>query len=293
MNFNYYKTSPIHIFESYPNFTLSIKREDKSFAGFGLKLKKIQGLIQFLKKGQIKDILLYGNPNSNFMATYTTMFHLENFQVHSLFYTNDPKLTTGNSILTKRFSDTSIFLKSKSNREFYIHEFKKGFPNGFVIPEFGIHETSLSSLNFLWREIENADTFDYLFLDIGTGFTALSALEYFKEKKIQIIGVTIGNKLNKIQYDLEQNSQKLGLDKNNFSNLKILEPSTSPAFASKNKQLEDWIRKIWINKNIPLEPVYSGKTLLTIHEYIPKANLKGKGLYLHQGGLLNHLKYYL
>ena len=57
---------------------------------------------------------------------------------------------------------------------------KVGSTTGFVIPEFGIHEAGLRTLNFLWKEIESVDNFDYLFLDIGTGFTALSALEFFK-----------------------------------------------------------------------------------------------------------------
>lgn len=292
MNLNYYKTTPVEIFEFYQDFTLLIKREDKTFANFGVKLKKLHGLIQFLKQGNIKDILLYGNPHSNFMATFATILSLEGFLVHSVFYTNDIKLVTANSLLSKRFSETIIFSKSKSNRDFYLNEFKKGFPNGFVIPEFGIHEAGLRTLNFLWKEIESVDNFDYLFLDIGTGFTALSALEFFKEKKIQIIGVSIGNKLDKIQYDLEANADKLGLERNLISKLKLLEPNLSPAFASKNKILEDWIRKVWSEKKIPLEPVYSGKTLYTINHYIKKEKLKGKGIYLHQGGLLNHIKYF-
>jgi len=289
---NYFKDTPLETFEQYNDFTLYIKREDKTFAGFGVKLRKLYGLIQFLKKGSVKDVLLYGNPHSNFLATFSTVLKLEGFTIHSLFYTNDQKLITPNSILSKRFSDTIIDTGSKGNREFYISAFKTGFPNGFVIPEFGIHKSGLVGLSFLWRELEKSDFLKYLFLDIGTGFTTLSALDYFKEKEVQVVGVAIGNKKDKIQNDLETNAEKLGLDKKIIGKLKILEPFTSPAFASKNKTLEDWIRKIWETKNIPLEPVYSAKTLLTVHEYIKSQKLKGTGIYLHQGGLLNHLKYF-
>lgn len=289
---NYFKKTPIELFESYPNFELYIKREDKTFAGFGVKLKKIYGLIQFLERGHIKDVLIYGNPHSNFMATFITVFKQKGFTVHTLFYTNDQNLITADSILSKRFSDTVIHTGSKANREFYINEFKKGFPNGFVIPEFGIHEAGLKGLNLLWKDLEETNLPDYLFFDIGTGFTVLSALAYFKEKEIQLIGVAIGNKIDKIPNDLAANAEKLGLDKSILSKLKILEPTTSPAFASKNKTLEDWIRKVWKEKQIPLEPVYSGKTLFTVTDYIKKQKLKGKGIYLHQGGLLNHLKYF-
>ncbi len=293
-NFNnlYFTETPIEIFQSYSNFNLFIKREDKSFAGFGVKLKKMYGLVQFLNRGQVKDVLLYGNPHSNFLATFVTILNLEGFTVHTIFYTNDQKLITANSILSKRFSNTVIYAKSKANREFYINEFKKGFPNGFVIPEFGIHESGLKGLYTIWKDIENKYNFDYLFLDIGTGYTALSALEYFKDKSLQIIGVAIGNKEDKIEDDMAANVEKLGLDKKIVSRLKILPPFTSPSFASKNKMLEDWIYTVWKEKQIPLEPVYSGKTLLTVVEFIRKQKINGSGIYLHQGGLLNHLKYF-
>lgn len=292
MILNYFKDTPQEKFEDYNDFALYIKREDKTFAGFGVKLRKIYGLVQFLKKGNVQDVLLYGNPHSNFLSTFSTVLKLEGFTIHSLFYTNDQNLITANSILSKRFSDTIIHTGSKGNREFYISAFQKGFPNGFVIPEFGIHKSGLVGLTFLWRELEKSEFLEYLFLDIGTGFTTLSALEYFKEKKVQIIGVAIGNRRDKIQTDLETNADKLGLDKKILANLKILEPFTSPAFASKNKTLEDWIRKTWKEKQIPLEPVYSAKTLLTVQEYIKSQKLKGAGVYMHQGGLLNHLKYF-
>lgn len=292
MKFNYFKATPVELFKSYPNFELLIKREDKTFAGFGVKLKKIYGLIQFLERGDIKDVLLYGNPHSNFLATFSVILKLEGFTVHSILYTNDQNLVTANSVLSKRFSDTIIYAKSKSNREFYLSEFKKGFPNGFIIPEFGIHESGLKGLYSMWEGMESHEKFDYLFLDIGTGFTAISALEYFKDKNLQIIGVAIGNRVDKILSDLAANVKKIDLSDKILSRLKILEPTTSPAFASKNKILEAWIHRIWIEKQIPLEPVYSGKTLLTVTEYIKKQKLTGRGIYLHQGGLLNHLKYF-
>ncbi|HNI86838.1 MAG TPA: 1-aminocyclopropane-1-carboxylate deaminase, partial [Leptospiraceae bacterium] len=110
---------------------------------------------------------------------------------------------------------------------------------------------------------------------------------------IQIIGVAIGNRFDKIQYDLEKNAEKLSVDKNLLKNIQILEPKISPSFASKNKEIENWIREIWEKKQIPLEPIYSGKTLYTVLDFIQKKRFQGNGIYVHQGGLLNHLKYFM
>lgn len=292
MNLDFYKSTPTELFESFPNFELFIKREDKTFGGFGVKWKKAEGLVRFLKNGQVKEVLIYGNPHSNYVSTFSVLLKISGFTVYSIFYTNDSNLTTANSILSHRFSDSVISIKAKANRDFYIQNFKSGFPNGFVIPEFGIHESGMKSMATLWRG-SNYESMDFLFLDIGTGYTLLSALEFFKDKSIQIIGVAIGNKADKIKYDLEKNAEKLSLDKKILSRVKILAPAISPSFASKNKTLEDWIRHIWREKQIPLEPIYSGKTLYTILDFIQKEKISGKGIYLHQGGLLNHLKYFI
>ncbi|HMV42674.1 MAG TPA: pyridoxal-phosphate dependent enzyme [Leptospiraceae bacterium] len=292
MNLNFYRPTPVEIFDTINGFDLFIKREDKTFGGFGVKWKKVEGLIQFLKNGHVKEVLIYGNPHSNYVSTFSFFLKKSGFFVYSIFYTNDSKLVTPNSILSHRFSDSVISIKAKANRDFYIQNFKSGFPNGFVIPEFGIHESGIKSLNTLWRDA-HFEKMNYLFLDIGTGYTLLSALEYFKEKPIQIIGVAIGNRFDKIQYDLEKNAEKLSVDKNLLKNIQILEPKISPSFASKNKEIENWIREIWEKKQIPLEPIYSGKTLYTVLDFIQKKRFQGNGIYVHQGGLLNHLKYFM
>ena len=286
----FYKKSPIELYLQNENFFLYIKREDKNFASFGLKLKKWKGLNDFLTKNKIQTVLIYGNPHSNFLATYTYLLKLAKKIIYSIHYTKDPNLITANSILSKRFSDVVIQSKSKQNREFYINEFKKKNPEGFIIPEFGIHESSLSSLKDYWKRLELEFSFDLLFLDIGTGFSILSAIDSLPNKKI--IGISIGNQYDKIKNDLLQYSNQLFLDKKNIDKIEVLKVNCSPAFSSTNQELDDFIKWNWQEKNLPLEPVYSAKTIYTILDYLKKKKLEGRALYVHQGGLLNHLKYF-
>ncbi len=281
------KSGIYELFKS-KNFELEIKKEYESYLSFGTKLRKFKGLYEYLKLNKFKEILIYGNPHSNYVSTYTFLCKYFNFKVNSIFYTKDRLKKSINSKISEIYSDEFKFIESKNNLEYYIKEYSNR-EKLFQIPEFGIHQSSIFSLNELWTEIENLK-FEFLFLDIGTGFTALTALEYFKEKKI--IGVAIGQDEKKIRTYLENISISLNLPKKNLNNLKILTPIISKSFGSVNKELENYIKEFYIKKEIYLDPIYSAKSILTILDYLKKTKLIGKGIYIHQGGILNHLKYF-
>lgn len=270
------------------DFDLNLKKEYKSFLSFGTKLRKFKGLFQYLKQNNFSEVLIYGNPHSNFVSTYTFLCKTFGFKVNSIFYTKDKFKQSINSKISEIYSDEFQLIQSKNNLEFYLKEYSKS--EIFQIPEFGIHPSSINSLNELWSEIKNVD-FEYLFLDIGTGFTALTALEYFQNKKI--IGVAIGQDEKKILHYLENLSDKLNLSKENLKNLKIISPIISKSFGSVNKELENFIKEFYKEKEIYLEPIYSAKSVFTILNFIKKEKLNGKGIYIHQGGILNHLKYFV
>lgn len=281
--------SSLETFFQTKNFELKIKKEYESFLSFGTKLRKFSGLNEFLKSKNTKEVLIYGNPHSNFVSTYTYLFKIFNYKINSIFYSFDKDKNSLNSFLSKNYSDEFQFIQSKNNLEYYLNLFSKK-ENLFIVPEFGIHTSSIYSLNQLWKEIENFE-FEYLFLDIGTGFTSLTALEYFKDKKL--IGVSIGQDEKKIYKYLENLSKKLNLEKSNLSRLKIIPPVISKSFGSTNKELDEFVKTTFLTTGFFLEPIYSAKSIYTIQKYIKKNLPNGKGIYIHQGGILNHLKYYI
>lgn len=285
--------TPVELFDSEEDFDLFIKRDDKTFCGFGTKIRKFNGILDYLNENNIHDVMLYGNPHSNFTATFTILLHLNKKKVYAVHYTKDRHLQTVNSKLSKRFADSVYDSRTRENREFYLKEFRYHFPYGFIIPEYGIHSRSLEGLNSLWKEIDREGGFDYIFLDIGSGLTFVSACEYFKNRHTRIIGVSIGRPKDKMRDELITLASHLLLDVKIFNSVEILAPLTSPGYATTNSTLNRWIKEIWESKNIPLEPIYSGKTLFTIIHYLKKEKIKGRGIYIHQGGLLNHYRYYL
>ena len=206
----YKMNSDIELFQTINGFSLYIKNEYKSFGSFGVKLRKFKGLLDYLDENKITDVLIYGNPHSNYVSTYSTLLKFAKKTVHAIHYTKDPKLITANSILSKSQANNIVNSQTKNNREFYISEFKQKFPSGLILPEFGIHNSSLESLKSIWQELED---YEYIFLDLGTGFTALSAADFFNNSKTKLYGVCIGNYIQNMKKNLLDTAAQLGLDK--------------------------------------------------------------------------------
>lgn len=288
------KDSSIQKYFAINSFDLYIKREDRTIASFGTKLRKLSGLIGFLKKSNIKTVIVYGNPHSNYMACFVYVLNQEGFGVISFFRTKDISLKTMNSNLCENFSSKIFYYSSWNDFQMQFNEIKTSLNNYYLVPEYAIHESSFQGLSSLWEEIDKSkSSFSHIFLDVGSGLTFLSALEFFSQKDVEIIGVAIGNKKENLEIDLDNISKKLSKKSIDSYSFQLLKPCITPRFGKTSRTLNNFIKDIWKEKELPLEPIYSGKSLYTILEYIKEKSLTGRGLYIHQGGLLNFLKLFL
>lgn len=291
VNFAEKLNTPIELFEKTSQVSLYIKREDKSFASFGTKIRKFSGLWKHLQKHNISKVLTYGNPHSNYLASFNYLLQMHGIEIVSIFHTKDAKLKTANSILAKRYADEYFDVAERDLVQRKIEEISEKSDNLFVLPEFALHTSTLSGLRSLWEEI--VFPFKYIFIDLGSGSTALSAMEYYKNTNKNIIGICIGSKINMMDSYLDLSALKLEMDFFDLQPIQLLSPLAAPGFARINKTLENFIRDTWKLKELPTEPVYSGKSLYTILDYLVSHNIKGDCLYIHQGGLLNHTKFFL
>lgn len=280
--------TPIDFFKEINGFQLYIKREDKTFSGFGTKIRKFDGLYKYLIENKIKKILIYGNPHSNYLATFIPLLSLNRFQIHCLFYTNDSNKVTPNSILSTRFAQKYESV-AKNETQAYIDQFLHKNPDYFLLPQFAFHPSALSGLDTLWTEIaESQIRFDYIFLDIGSGLTSISYIKHRLNLKSKLIGVSIGLKLEKMKEDLSNRIQNIGLEEP-IDWIEMLAPKISPSYGSVNLALKNYILSVYKEKNLFLEPIYSAKSIYTIENFVQENNILGTGLYVHQGGQLNHI----
>jgi 1-aminocyclopropane-1-carboxylate deaminase len=135
---------------------------------------------------------------------------------------------------------------------------------------------------------------DFLFLDFGSGLTFISALQYFVNKNTKIVAILTGPKYEKVKEEIKVLAKKLEVDEEilNKNNYEIIKSLISPGYAKTSNTLENFIYGEFRN-GLPLEPVYSAKSMYTIKKLFSENNYKGTSLYLHQGGLLNFASRYL
>lgn len=282
--------TPIELFEKTSQVSLYIKREDKTFASFGTKLRKFSGLLKYLQKNQIRKVLTYGNPHSNYLAAFNYLLQFNHIEVTSIFHTKDAKLKTANSILAKRYCREYFDVHERDLVQRTIERITDKDPEIFVLSEFALHNSVLHGLHTLWEEI--VYPFQYIFMDLGSGATALSAMQYYQNSNKKLVGVCIGSKINVMDSFLDITALKLEMDFFDLQPIQLISPLAAPGFARSNKTLENFIKETWNIKAIPTEPIYSAKSLYTILDYLISHNIKGDCLYIHQGGLLNHTRFF-
>jgi 1-aminocyclopropane-1-carboxylate deaminase len=289
--------TPIQDWKAIGGFELLIKRDDISHFGFGTKIRKFQIHADDFKKGQ--SYLLTGSYHSNLMASFAYLFHKLGANVTCLARTKDLNLMTANSLLVKHFSN-KLVINSK-NIPFELELFLNSHSEPIVFPEYAWESKTELGLQSLWRELEKIPNLTHIFLDIGSGLCYISALSYFfkRNNKIQIFGVSIGESKSNWLKSWDQNiaqlnwKEKIDIPTKREIISNIWEPSIAPRYAKINSTLKKWIEVKFLETGIPIEPIYSGKTLYTLEENLTKLRFKGKGVYIHQGGLLNWIDIFM
>jgi 1-aminocyclopropane-1-carboxylate deaminase len=307
--------SPLQLWKRKGDYEIWIKRDDISAFGFGTKIRRFTG---FKNIPSTTPIIISGSYHGNYLATFSYLFANQGHRVISLARTSNPKLKTGNSCLVDHFSNElwigsgktfrkreDITYETAIDREYNFYEVKskvnKLFPNGIWIPEYGFSKEGSIGLESLWEEISSRFSEFNIFLDMGSGLTYLSALRYFynRNSSVKIYGVALGEKRHSWidQWDshLEKLGWKEGVDLPSLSQIQdsILEPSILPGFARVNQTLKQYTKDFYSNYGIPLEPIYSAKSIFTLEETIETKSIPpGRYIYVHQGGLLNWMSLY-
>ncbi|MCW7492184.1 hypothetical protein ND861_05880 [Leptospira sp. 2 VSF19] len=311
---------------------LHIIRDDLLPFGFGTKWRKAFGILQYLQKNQICKVLLWGAIHGNYLASFTYILRRSGITVDTITYTKDPNFHSYNERLVRGHSHTLICYANRKDALAVWLEKKKNY-RGLALPEFGIHEGQNLGLRSFWQELEKKifqsidaskaqmdpisqryqRTNAILRMEIGSGATFLSALNYFNETSILVQGVMVGEKketwilkTEDLQKQLSLRSiaikeeQILKIEKENKSQV---EPeknkATKPISFGKQTQVQkQWIYDFYRNTDILLEPIYSGMTIKPLLREIYEMQLSPSFVletipppifYLHQGGQIQHL----
>ncbi len=273
-----------------------IKREDElSFGLSGSKFRKYRLLIPSLLRGGCKEVVLIGSPFSNHILSLSQLL-IESGIKPTLFLKGAAPLKAKGNFFFLEMLSPSIHWVAKSNwrgvdqlAESYAQE-RSGC---IVIPEGGaLFSAFLGALtlplDILQNEEELGLQFDEIFIDAGTGVTAIALLlgfSFFKRVTQVAILRAAGTE--------EEFMKQLGHFHAEFerwldkacpfpSHFETFEPLIAPSFGSTNQTLFDFLRKMAKEEGFFLDPIYSGKLFYSL----PKDPPSGNRLIIHSGGAL-------
>lgn len=304
----------IEFWKACNGFEIYILRDDKSFLNLGSKLRRFQGFRYLDSK---KPILLEGSLGSNFLITFTLLFALSGFRIYTLAKSYETSPKSINYQLLKKYS-TEIQFGDYKSLLLAKQSIIETFPDIQTIPKYGFSREGELGYQSLWKDIE-VQNFGTLLLDIGSGLSFLSAKKYFQNRNVNVLGLSLGESKESWLKHLPNNIESLNWNKEDIpldANFRdsITNPIILKKFASINKTLINFIQATYKDSGLPLEPVYSAKSLFTLLYYLEEPKLNHsindygkkeidhrfkerlsaspnkKILYIHQGGLLSWYK---
>lgn len=290
-----------------------VKREDRIFFSQGTKIRKLKGIYEFLKS--ISDsrsrfrAVLRGNLHSNAILSGVLFFHWMGIPVKVEAYSRNPKLESPASILARRFSEIFLFsgrreweertaripdfdFSAESVRLFTRENSDTEISSGFRdirLPEYLFCYPSFQGLSSLWDEIDPRE-YDWLVLDVGSGLTWLSALRW---NRIPVLGISLGLTFPRMKDWILRNAEKIGFPEADLRWSSLFDPRSqfeekSFAFRS-GKKWKSVAEEFSTRTGIFIEPIYAAKSLFVLEELVKAGKLKGRILYVYQGGILQSL----
>ena len=162
------------------------------------------------------------------------------------------------------------------------HDSLPGLKSGqYWLPEGGATELALKGVAEILSEIEL--DFDVLAVACGTG-TTLAGLIQAAPPNTELIGVAALKGAEFLRTDVENSLSHSDCLQRDWS---ILLDYHFGGFAKKTSELTDFMQAFYAKNAIPLEPIYTGKTLFAVYDLVNKGYFKPgqRIVMLHTGGL--------
>jgi 1-aminocyclopropane-1-carboxylate deaminase len=268
-----------------------VKREDELF--YGSKIRKYLSLIPTLKN---KKTILIGSLNSNNILIGSQLL-IQNDKIPILFVKGTEII--GNSIQTSLLVPKSNihFIKRENwkNVNSIICEYVSKHSNEVfdIIQEGASNIESIAGSmtladDIIKNEKENNLTFKNVFVDSGTGTTAISLILRFSQlnrNDLKVHVIQMENSLNfKVELNRIRNELKL---ESPLIPFELYKPNNLSSFGTTNQELFKFIQHFAREEGILLDPIYNAKLFLKSSEIIHSLNEFEHSLIIHSGGNLN------
>jgi len=299
--------SRIHILkQNIDDQKLYIKRDDELSSGItGSKYRKFASLIPFLVQNRFDEVVLIGSAQSNNVTGALQLLNENRVKARLILLESNEKVLKGNILWMNLLHDMKdvIWVKRENWKKVdqialdYRNDQNKSGKNIFTLPEGGLTVEAMPGAATLAYDIqenekENGHVFKHIFMDSGSGASAIGlllGLRILKKKcdvHITLIAGTEAEFIHKYNEMIVLFEGCIGkkLPSQIPFNLHFYKPIVSPSFGSITTTVLEELKSIARNEGILMDPTYSVKHLVTAKHIIKEQNLSGNLLFVHSGG---------
>jgi len=287
----------VHSNEYFLHPTLYIKRDDElSFGISGSKLRKYSSILEHLKKNKIKSVALVGGYRSNHILGFIQLLIEKRLDYHLFLKKPHTNIELGNScfihLFTKKEKITYLDQSEWNLKDEII--LSKISKETFYLPEGAEHIFSLfggmtQAFDIDRNEKEIEKKFDHIFIDAGTGFSAICLIlgQALLKKNAEIHIVLMAYEPDvfkqKLNFYLKyvQESFSISLELPPFT---LYPSSIGKSFGSTPIQIFEEIKDIARKEGMLTDPIYSAKLFYSCKKIVSEKNLGGNILCIHSGG---------
>lgn len=287
-----------------------VKRDDElGFAISGSKLRKYHSLLPIMLKNDIEHAVMIGGAYSNNLLGLSQLLIENNITPHLMVRGEKASKPVGNLLLLSTLVPPNqikfIARKDWLQVDDIAKDYSKSFNQSMVIPEGADMVESLpGALTLAFDILENEKqlnlSFDHIFIEAGTGFTAIAL----------ILGLARVNNLRNIHILLLADTKEIFIKKLCFyyenstnlfntplqfekiiSSIQFYMPGTAKSFGATNATIFECITDIARSDGFFTDPIYSAKLFCNAKNVVEKNNLQGNVLVVHSGGGLALMGY--
>ena len=272
--------------------SLSVKRDDLQHSIVsGNKLFKLHYHLEHCKKNNIKTIVTFGGAYSNHL--HATAYAANKLGIKTVAVIRGEQIIPLNATL-KDCTDWGMILEPVTRKEYkektkspVIQTILDQYPDAYLIPEGGCDLLGVQGASKILDGVDQSQ-FDYIVCACGTGSTVSGVISK-SQPHITVIGMAVLKGAHWMKSEVQAWLEKLNAPASGEHLAKWM-INTDYHFGGYGKikpALTDFIREIESRYDLPLEPIYTGKSVYGIldlakKDYFPKGS---RILFIHTGGL--------
>ena len=263
---------------------LFVKRDDLIHREImGNKWRKLRYNLEEMKRNSIDSLITMGGAYSNHIVATAAAAKELNLKAigiirgEELNEVSNPTLQFAhNKGMELHFVDRTKYRNLRNNPE----QIKKFYPNHFFLPEGGTNELAVKGCEEIIPEI--SVPFDMIVTPIGTGGTFAGLTKSVRNNQ-EVMGIS-SLKGDFIFNEISELLKELNIRNKKYS---IINDYHFGGYGKVNGELIDYINWFKENFDIPLDPIYTGKSFFGVWDMIKtdKFEKNLKIVLLHTGGL--------